>query len=287
MVDRTRPPAGGAGELRREGLGLLLQEGGERAVEQSAGGGDGDPFQGGQVGVEAWAGVAEGASGHDLAPAGRHITDILEFFGGEWRSGHALPCLGLAPKDGAKFSSRCRAEHLGRQSRSWPRLLVAVMDPVGDYTQILYNLASEQIGSLDMNGGLTRTPVNAAGQFTAVIDADGNKTQYIYDGLGRQTVSIDPLGDRTTTTYDAAGNVSTMTDADNREQVFHYWVTCYERGHKSVGPSARPAAASGRPIRRVGADARAGVSAAPPACRPTRTASDRRSSAAPLPPTKR
>ena len=90
MVDRTRPPAGGAGELRREGLGLLLQEGGERAVEQSAGGGDGDPFQGGQVGVEAWAGVAEGASGHDLAPAGRHITDILEFFGGEWRSGHAL-----------------------------------------------------------------------------------------------------------------------------------------------------------------------------------------------------
>ncbi len=121
VVDRTRPPAGGAGGLRREGLGLLLQEGGERAVEQSAGGGDGDPFQGGQVGVEAWAGVAEGASGHDLAPAGRHITDILEFFGGEWRSGHALPCLGLAPKDGAKFSSRCRTERLAWQSRSWPR----------------------------------------------------------------------------------------------------------------------------------------------------------------------
>ena len=65
----------------------MLQEGGERAVEQSAGGGDGDPFQ---VGVQTGAGVAESASGHDLAPAGRHITDILEFFGGEWRSGHAL-----------------------------------------------------------------------------------------------------------------------------------------------------------------------------------------------------
>ena len=200
----------------------MLQEGGERAVEQSAGGGDGDPFQGGQVGVEAWAGAAEGASGHDLAPAGRHITDILEFFGGEWRSGHALPCLGLAPKDGAKFSSRCRTERLAWQSRSWPRLLVAVMDPVGDYTQILYNLASEQIGSLDMNGGLTRTLVNAAGQLTAVIDADGNRTQYLYDALGCQIVGIDPLGHRATTTYDAAGNVSTMTDADNREQVFHY-----------------------------------------------------------------
>ena len=27
----------------------------------------------------------------------------------------------FAPKDGAKFSSRCRAERLGWQSRSWPR----------------------------------------------------------------------------------------------------------------------------------------------------------------------
>jgi hypothetical protein len=64
-------------------LGLLLQEGGERAIEQPAGGGDGDLFQGGQVGVQTGARVPKGASGHDLAPAGRHITDILEFFGGE------------------------------------------------------------------------------------------------------------------------------------------------------------------------------------------------------------
>ena len=83
VVDRTRPPAGGAGALRRECSGLLLQKGGERTVEQPAGGGQGDPFQGGQVGVEARAGVPEGASGHDLAPAGGRITEFLEFFGSE------------------------------------------------------------------------------------------------------------------------------------------------------------------------------------------------------------
>ncbi len=83
VVHGTRPSAGGAGGLRREGLGLLFQEGGERAFEQPAGGGDGDLFEGGQVGVEAGAGVPESASGHDFAPPGGQITEILEFFGSE------------------------------------------------------------------------------------------------------------------------------------------------------------------------------------------------------------
>ena len=85
---------------------MLLEQDGERAFGQPAGGGEGDPFQGRQVGVEAGAGVSEGVSGHDFAPSGGQIVDILEFFGSELRSGHALSFLGLALSEGATCSNR-------------------------------------------------------------------------------------------------------------------------------------------------------------------------------------
>ena len=97
--DRAQLAAGGAGVVGGEGLGLLLQEGGEGALGQAAGGGGGDLFQGEQIDVQAGAGVTEGAAGDDLAPLGRQITDILEFFGCESRSGHGLSCLGVTPSD--------------------------------------------------------------------------------------------------------------------------------------------------------------------------------------------
>jgi len=81
VADRTRPGAGGAGGLGRQRLSLLFQESGESAFGQTTGGGDGDLFHRGQVGVETGAGVPEGSSGGNFAPTGREIADILELFG--------------------------------------------------------------------------------------------------------------------------------------------------------------------------------------------------------------
>jgi hypothetical protein len=64
-----------------EGLGLLLQEGSQRALGQSVGSRGGDLLQGAEVHVEAGAGVAEGAARHDLAPLGGQVTELLEFLG--------------------------------------------------------------------------------------------------------------------------------------------------------------------------------------------------------------
>jgi hypothetical protein len=60
---------------------LLFQESGESALGQAARGGDGNRFEGSQVGVETGTGVPEGASGGDFAPTSGEITDILELSG--------------------------------------------------------------------------------------------------------------------------------------------------------------------------------------------------------------
>ena len=72
----------GAGLLRTEGLGLLLQSGGESAFGQSGGGG-GELLQGGEIEVEAGAGVAEGLACDNFAPLGSESTDIVEVLGRE------------------------------------------------------------------------------------------------------------------------------------------------------------------------------------------------------------
>lgn len=72
-----------AGLLRAEGLGLLLQGGGESAFGQSGGGRGGELFQGGEIEVGAGAGVTEGPAGNNFAPWGSESTDILEVLGGE------------------------------------------------------------------------------------------------------------------------------------------------------------------------------------------------------------
>lgn len=72
----------GAGLLRAEGLGLLLQSGSERAFGQSSGGRRGELLQSGEIEVEAGAGLTEGPSGDNFAPLGRESTDILEVLRG-------------------------------------------------------------------------------------------------------------------------------------------------------------------------------------------------------------
>jgi hypothetical protein len=61
-------------------LGLLLKAGGESALGQAQGGGQGDLLHGVEVDVEAGAALAEGAFGDDFAPAGGQLTDFLEGF---------------------------------------------------------------------------------------------------------------------------------------------------------------------------------------------------------------
>jgi hypothetical protein len=80
--ERAEVAAVGAGLLGREGLGLLLQEGGEGALGQAAGGGSGDLFEGEQIDVQARAAVPEGTPGHNFPPLGGEVADFLEFLGG-------------------------------------------------------------------------------------------------------------------------------------------------------------------------------------------------------------
>jgi len=81
-------PAVGAGLLRTEGLGLLLQGGGESAFGQPGGGRGGELLQGGEIEVEAGAGVTEGPAGDNWAPLGGESTDILEVLGREGLACH-------------------------------------------------------------------------------------------------------------------------------------------------------------------------------------------------------
>ncbi len=86
----------GAGLLRAEGLGLLLQGGGEGAFGQPGGGRGGERLQGGDIEVEAGAGVTEGPAGDNMAPLGGEGTDILEVVGGEGLACHRPSCLEVA-----------------------------------------------------------------------------------------------------------------------------------------------------------------------------------------------
>jgi len=79
LVDRAELAAVRTGLLGGKRLGLLLQEGGEGSVGQSTGGGRGDLFEGGQVGLETGACFAEGVTGNNFSPLGCQVTDILEF----------------------------------------------------------------------------------------------------------------------------------------------------------------------------------------------------------------
>jgi hypothetical protein len=81
LAHRTGAAAVRTGVVGGEGLGLLLQEGGQRALGPSVGRRGGDLLHSGEVDVAAGAGVADGAARHDLAPPGSQVTEILEFLG--------------------------------------------------------------------------------------------------------------------------------------------------------------------------------------------------------------
>jgi hypothetical protein len=79
-----------------QGLGLLLQGGGQGPLSQAGGGDAGDLLHRVKIDIEARAGGAEGAAGDDFAPASGQVTDLLQEFSGEIASRHGVPCLGVA-----------------------------------------------------------------------------------------------------------------------------------------------------------------------------------------------
>src|SRR5262249_32805932 len=95
VVQQARSAAVGARRLGAEGLGLLLQEGGERTLGQASGRGRCDLLQRPKVDLGAGAGLAEGATGNDFSPLGRQVTDFLDLLRRESALRHEQSCLVL------------------------------------------------------------------------------------------------------------------------------------------------------------------------------------------------
>jgi hypothetical protein len=95
VADGAKPATGRAGLGIAEALGLpgggLLQGAGRQAT----GSGDGDPFHGGEIDVEARAVVTEGVPGNDLAPPVGQVVDFLEALGRELPGWHDLNLLAV------------------------------------------------------------------------------------------------------------------------------------------------------------------------------------------------
>jgi hypothetical protein len=112
-ADWARRAAARARLLRAERAGLLLQGGRQGALGQAEGRGAGDLLHGVEVHVEAGALLAEGAAGHDFAPAGGQVTDFLEEFGRKFASRHGRYCLVLAAEVWEEFLSMLYDTPLG------------------------------------------------------------------------------------------------------------------------------------------------------------------------------
>jgi hypothetical protein len=78
----------------------LFQQGGQGTLGEAGRSGAGELLHGLEVGVQARAGVAEGAAGDDFAPAGGEIADFLEEFRGKFTTRHGRYRLVLAAEVG-------------------------------------------------------------------------------------------------------------------------------------------------------------------------------------------
>jgi hypothetical protein len=94
--DAARASTVGTGLCGAELLGLLFQQRGQGALGHALGGGGGDLLHDVEIDIESRAGVAEGVAGHNFAPAGSEVTDVLELLSGELTLWHSQACLVLA-----------------------------------------------------------------------------------------------------------------------------------------------------------------------------------------------
>ena len=73
--------AGGTGLWVGKGLGLLFQQGGERAFQQSLGSRLRGLLEGEEVEIQGGASRAKGAAGDDFTPLGGEVVEIVEVLG--------------------------------------------------------------------------------------------------------------------------------------------------------------------------------------------------------------
>src|SRR5262249_37321753 len=97
-VDGTGGAAVGAGGLFAQGLRLLFQQGSQGALGEASRSGAGQLLHGLEVGVQAGAALAEGASGNDFASAGGQVAEFLEEFRRKFTTRHGGYRLVLAAR---------------------------------------------------------------------------------------------------------------------------------------------------------------------------------------------
>ncbi len=76
---------------------------------------------------------------------------------------------------------------------------------------MIYDLAGNEIESIDALGNIAKMTYDQAGQMLTSTDALGHTTSYSYDVAGRETSVTDPLSNITTTVYDPAGTPGAPT----------------------------------------------------------------------------
>jgi len=96
VADGAEGTAVGTALLLAEGLGLLLQEGGESALGQASSGSAGNLLHQVEIDVQSGAVLAEGSSSDDFAPAGGEGANFLKDLGGKVAMRHNESCLVLA-----------------------------------------------------------------------------------------------------------------------------------------------------------------------------------------------
>jgi hypothetical protein len=116
-LDRAGAVAVRAGVLGAEGLGLLLQEGIDGALDQAAGGLQGHFLQDAEVDVQAGAIRPESTPGDDFSPPGCQLAAGPEVFRAGMSAGHGLSSLALASvaPDELLFPFYCRVFFQAKQ----------------------------------------------------------------------------------------------------------------------------------------------------------------------------
>ncbi len=98
----------------------------------------------------------------------------------------------------------------------------AVIDPLGDETNTIYDALNRPIAVDDPLGHVTTTEYDANGNVTAVTDPTSSVAKYAYDKNDRRISSTDPLGNKTTYTYDANGRTLSETSPSGAMITYAY-----------------------------------------------------------------
>jgi hypothetical protein len=102
--DRTELSAIGAGNLGRESLGALLEQGGESALREAGGRGRSQVFHGLEIEARVRSGVTESTASNNFTPLGSEVADFLDLFGCQSAACHVEFYLVLRRNGSGAFS---------------------------------------------------------------------------------------------------------------------------------------------------------------------------------------